>query len=165
MFTCQHVCGNPFIRARVNDILGPPETMYTAETKMIGLAVRISHKPPVFLHPCPLTTPLKGIRRMTYKSKYYKSWPKTTMFLPLNPNVKKDMKTLTLAVGSLLLFTGLALGRVTCEAASSHQIGWCMDPGNEQDREDCPIEYHDWDTPVDGECPSEDVNTPFGAYC
>ena len=77
----------------------------------------------------------------------------------------QDMKTLKLAVGSLLLFTGLALGRVSCEAASTHQIGWCMDPNNEQDREDCSIEYHDWDTPVDDECPSEDVRTPFGAYC
>jgi len=75
------------------------------------------------------------------------------------------MKTLKLAVGSLLLFTGLALGRVSCEAASTHQIGWCMDPGNEQDREDCPVEYHDWDTPVDDECPSEDVRITFGAYC
>ena len=61
---------------------------------------------------------------------------------------------------SLLVLSGIAKGRITCETQQHHQIGWCMNPDNEQDREDCPIEYFDCDTPEDGDCPDEDVWNP-----
>jgi hypothetical protein len=71
----------------------------------------------------------------------------------------------SIAIGISLLVLGprVAQGsRITCETVVTHQIGWCMDPDNEQDREDCSIEFFDWDTPEDGDCPNDDVSNPSG---
>ena len=91
MSACVHKARSSVLESVTGDNIlpgGPPETTYMAETKAIGLEVKISHKYPVFRHPRRLTTPLKGIRRMTFKTKYYKLWPKTTIFPPLNPEGK-----------------------------------------------------------------------------
>jgi len=69
-------------------------------------------------------------------------------------------KSITVGM-SLLLLNRIAEARITCEVEGTRQIGWCMDPNNEQDREDCPVEFFDWDTPVEGDCPDDDnVSNP-----